>query len=285
MPLLTGIHVTQLIAELSSRDAPLLHACQFQDLCGYIKLGGVPSRAHLQRDGIVFTPFATDEIDHTNQVWDKVFFNLSDFSYWFAQGKNSLPNPYGPITLVFNPSVLTQATDVSITLRSAGAAGFDRVGESISLDDFSRLFVDGTGSKRLIKFRPDLEKTFPGKTVTSPEMNCTYPNQIASLEHLRFVLVDNYPRLADTVRQVFGQNMILKKVLERYATPGRKQAYRLLWENIAQGCDTIQALRMRQGTNAELGAWCDAVLIWDPDSFQFRRYAQYLRSGTIERMA
>jgi len=120
---------------LNRRQVRLYHACQFEDYCSYLDIGGIPSRKKMEESGKVFTAFATDLTDQERGVWDKVFVNLADFGDGFACGRQAIPNPYGPILLVISPDGLAQAQDVAICLRSAGANGYDREKEALkSLD-------------------------------------------------------------------------------------------------------------------------------------------------------
>jgi hypothetical protein len=122
-----------LVALFRARGVSLYHACQYKDFVSYLELGGVPSRFVLAHGGLESTPFATDEADQKNGVWDKVFFNLEDFGCTFANGGRAVPNPYGPVLLRLRPSVLLGAKDVAVCLRSAGTRGFDRRRESLVL--------------------------------------------------------------------------------------------------------------------------------------------------------
>ena len=84
----------------------MYHACQLRDFESYLKVGGIPSRQLLERRGLGFTAFDTDEQDHVNDVWSKVFLNLQDFGKLFDSGKDAVPNPYGPILIRVRPDVL-----------------------------------------------------------------------------------------------------------------------------------------------------------------------------------
>ena len=72
----------------------LYHACQLSDFASYLSLGGIPSRALLETNGLPFTPFKTDTIDQENGVWDKVFINLSDFGHFFASDDTYLKTTF-----------------------------------------------------------------------------------------------------------------------------------------------------------------------------------------------
>ena len=128
------------------------------------------------------------------------------------------------------------------------------------------------------------EIIFPGRVVSTPEMNCNYQNQLASLEFLRCAIVDNYPSLANSVRNIFSGHKIQKKVFERFANDARKLTYQALWSAIADGCDDIQKVLARNNLDASTRAWCQNVANSNNLSFQFKRFARYLRNGTIDWM-
>ena len=133
--------IQSLVDLFEERNVSLYHACQLIDFDSYLALGGIPSRALLEKSELPFTPFATDAIDKKNGVWDKVFVNLSDFGSGFAEGASSVPNPYGPILFEISPMALLEAYDVAVCLWSAGAKGFNRETEALdTLEDVERLF-------------------------------------------------------------------------------------------------------------------------------------------------
>jgi hypothetical protein len=140
--MIRGQAIRELVGLLERRGAALWHACQYRDYQSYLELGGIPSRAILERSGKYFTSFETDLTDHTNGVWDKVFVNLSDFGRSFAAGGKAVPNPYGPIVLRISPQSLHEAADVAICLRSAGGRRFNRESESLkTVSDVDCLFL------------------------------------------------------------------------------------------------------------------------------------------------
>ncbi|CAD0230681.1 hypothetical protein [Planktothrix agardhii] len=121
-----GEKINELVKLLTNRGVYLYHACQLIDFQSYLKLGGIPSRSHLESNSQPYTTFKTDQNDRANDDWDKVFANLSDFGTTFAGGHGAVPNIYGPILFKIKPEVFYEATDVAICLRSAGRKGFDR---------------------------------------------------------------------------------------------------------------------------------------------------------------
>ena len=97
-----------------------------------------------------FTNFETDQEDKKNAFWDKVFLKLHDFGEIFEKG-NGVPTVYGPIQFLLKPEVLVEASDVAISLRSAGSHGFDRNKEAWKgVEEVNRIFryaVDEIKSK------------------------------------------------------------------------------------------------------------------------------------------
>ncbi len=270
------------ISVFECRGARLTHACQYSDLESYLALGGIPSRALLESTSSYFTAFDTDQVDRVNDVWDKVFFNLGDFGDWFARGKQSLPNPYGPITLVFNCSALESALDFSVCLRSAGAKNFNREQEGLSVQELSQIFVDYDGPTRHVKFTSQLKKLFPERIVTSsPEMSVSYSKQLAGFDALRFVLVDNYPDLPRKVQHLFRSHGSNVRICERRTSAVRKETYRQLWGFISNGILTLDEILDQADLGDDLKEWCMSVKKWDTKSFHFNRYARYLFRGTI----
>ncbi len=283
MPLISGQGLSQAVAELSRRKVRLCHACQLVDLESYLQVGGVPSRNLMETKGLTYTLFDSDNQDRKNGVWNLVFFNLADFGHWFAQGKNTVPNPFGPILLCFDPEVITQAVDVSISLRSAGARDFDRIAEDISADAVPRLFRDA--ESRHIRFADALREESGCAEAQSPEISCSFRDELAPLSHLAYVIVDEYtfPRgpLVDIVRQR-AELRGASRVFQRWCANGHEARYQILLGAILSGARTASELTAVIPDDSPLSNWRDAVLRSAPLSFQFGRYARYLYEGTVK---
>jgi hypothetical protein len=227
-----GSEIHDLVALFRKRKIVLYHACQFKDFEAYLKLGGVPSRAVLEKAQAQYTAFVTDKSDHVNQVWDKVFLNLSDFGRWFGEAAGNMPNPFGPILLIIKPNALASALNVAVCLRSAGAKGFNREKEALPLDHVERLFCHpanaGTPQSTYVKFSEELQKEFHTSQARSPEISCTYPNGILPLEFVSKILVDPYTigdqALVYLVQQTVNQaNAMLKgKIRKRSVNEARR---------------------------------------------------------------
>ncbi len=283
MGVINGNSLSRVAAELSRRGVTLYHACQLSDFRSYLEIGGVPSRNLLTTQGLPYTTFDTDSRDQENGVWDFVFFNLSDFGYWFAQGKNTVPNPFGPVLLGFDPTVICQAVDVSIALRSAGAQGFDRIAEGIGANDVPRLFKGADNS--LVLFADALQKEFNCPQAQSPEMSCCFREKLASLSHLAYIRVDPYTfpmgTLTDIVSQVVREAGKSLRVFKRKCLGGCETRYQILLDVIGNGVRTANDLAGAIPDGSPLAGWRDQIVSNKGLSFQFKRYATYLFEGTI----
>lgn len=279
---------TQMVVDLLQRRRILLyHACQYQDFISYLDVGGIPSRARLEQERAQFTAFETDATDHTNAVWDKVFVNLSDFGKTFERNGAGVPNPYGPILFRIRPDALIEAEDVAICLRSAGAEGFNRERESLqTVQDVDRIFAkaqdDGYPGATWIKYASDLREEFNLPTARDPEVSCIYPEGVLSLRHVHSILVDPY---------TIGNQPLRTHVcagLERRELSVPVQA-----RSIALGGrydELARLVRERRPDLAEIGSLSnrDQTKEWAARTnesginYQFRRYGDYLREGTLE---
>ncbi len=283
MPLITGDALSQAAAELSRRNVKLYHACQLADFKSYLQAGGVPSRNLLATKGLPYTTFDTDKKDRQNGVWRLVFFNLSDFGCWFARGGKNLPNIYGPILLCFDPKVMCEAIDVSITLRSAGGKNFDRVTEGIGSTEVPRLFTDP--DSQYARFSDTLKKEFSCAQAGSPEMSCSFHVELAHLAHLADITVDPYGfpegSLPDMVGQAVDEHSVSCRVSRRRCTNGYETRYQVLLDTVLSGVRTASELRDAIPDGSAMSGWRDAILRSQDLSFQFGRFARYLFEGTV----
>jgi hypothetical protein len=282
MALISGHGLSEVMAELHRRNAKLYHACQLKDLRSDLELGGVPSRNLLASNDLPYTPFDTDDGDQRKGVWNLVFFNLSDFGFWFASGKNNLPNPYGPILLCFDPSLIERADDISITLRSAGANDFDREAEGISAEDVPRLFTDSEGS--YVRFDEDLRREFGNQKAKSPEMSCSFDAELAVSDYLCYIRVDPYSfdtgHLPQTVRDMLGQYGLSCQVFGRECPGDDTSKYRVLWEAITRSASSGGDVLAIIAEDPLMSTWAEHIRSQDL-CYQFRRYAKYLLDGTV----
>ena len=286
MPLITDI--AALKGAVLRYRRMLYHTCQLSVFRSYLELGGIPSRNLLVSRGLPFTAFDTDNIDRKNGVWDKVFFNFSDFGLWFSNGGPGLPSPYGPICLALNVSVLDGSSNASVTLRSAGADGYDREAEGLTMEEFPRLFEKYGVQKFNVRLKEALQAEFPGREVgANPEMNCGYPAELGPIGTVRYVLVDPYRVTAErplenVVAEMMARSGLDRRVIERKAKPDPSTIYATLWRAIGEGALTIDALRGWREIDKATIAWIDRLRGWDPNSFYYTRFSRYLKAGTID---
>jgi hypothetical protein len=185
--------IHRLVESLAERQALLYHACQLQDFASYLDLGGIPSRAALERSGLDFTPFVSDDSDKEVGVWDKVFLNLHDFGSAFERGfKGATPTVYGPILLILRASILEATTDVAVCLHTVfppPEEGFHREDQALStVDEVLRIYKERS---RFIKNRQALEEEFERVVEHYPEVSCSAPDDLLPWgDALQLVRVD-----------------------------------------------------------------------------------------------
>jgi hypothetical protein len=287
----TGNDITTLVEILCARGVYLYHACQFKDYLSYLDLGGIPSRAILEGSNKRFTAFETDSTDKANMVWDKVFVNLHDFGKTFADGHGAVPNPYGPILLKLRAYALLDTLDVAICLRSAGSQGFRREEESLRwLEQVERLFrypaTNAHSSE--VKFGSQLRVEFANVSgfthIGDPEISCGTINGLLSLDHVEVVIVDPYLvagiQLQSHVARVKFQAGRTFPVLRRNTNPERFDLYDELARFVMNDTPSLSKLASLSGTSAKLKCWCEEVQKRNLE-YQYRRYASYLREGTL----
>ncbi len=272
---------------LQRRRVLLYHACQYKDFISYLTVGGIPSRAHLEQESAQFTAFETDAVDHTNDVWDKVFVNFSDFGKTFAGNGPAVPNPYGPILFRIRPAALVEANDVAICLRSAGAAGFSRERESLqTVEDVDRIFArpqdDSYPGTTWIKFAPALQEEFSLRTARDPEVSCTFSEGVLPLHYVQSLLVDPYT-IGNHSLRTHARAELERRRLE-ISVEARSIALRQRYDELAR------LVREQTPTLAEIGSLSnrDQTIRWAARArernldYQFKRYGDYLREGTLE---
>jgi hypothetical protein len=247
-------------------------------------VGGIPSRSHLERNSQPYTPFESDQSDHTNSVWDKVFTNLSDFGFTFAGGGPAVPNTYGPILFKIRPEALLEATDVAICLRSAGGKGFDREREALnSISDVDRLFkypAEDSDKRSYVKNRKELQKDFT-PNASAPEISCTVVSGIFSLHHVDLVRVEPYIiqecRLRIKIEEIISKNGVTFRVFERDRCPAYTDELVKIME---RGVPSLHDLSKNSNVSQELRLWGKKVIDRELE-YQFNRFAKYLYNGTI----
>ena len=292
--MISGNEIQSLVDLLLERDVSLYHACQLIDFKSYLALGGIPSRALLENNELPFTPFETDTIDKTNGVWDKVFGNLTEFGEIFADGKPWPPTVYGPIQLQLNPSVLLEASDIAVCLRSAGAEGFNRESEALTIDEIDRTFYHPRNvsfpQSTYMKSREKLAEEFRKTEPQHPEISCLVSNQVLSAEYIIVATVDPYvlngQRLLDSVSNVVKNEGKFDFRIRRRDCPERSRIH--LYNEIA-GCireeiPSLHDLAQNSMLSSTLREYAQQVLRNFEAERQFNRYVKYLLHGTLRPM-
>ena len=283
-----GKDIESLVNLLIERDVVLFHACQFLDLQSYRSLWGIPSRACLEENGLPFTKFETDGDDHVKDVWDKVFLNFSDFGKTFADGKNGTPNPYGPILLKMNPKVLNEAGSIAVCIEPVGGNAFinSELNSLKRIGDIDKIFVHPSDhpehhKRAWVKYKSALRETFKCSKPCDPDISCTVAGGKLSLRYVKGILIDPYmvsgKPLRDWVAGIFPAE---KNHLFRERTSVWKHLYNELASLIIDGVSDIQELSQSSYVSEELSKWAEAIERQNL-GFQFRRFASYLREGTL----
>lgn len=282
--MITTGQIQQLNNIFVAREAKLYHACQFVDFCSYVTAGGIPSRNLLQELNLPFTPFGTDERDHQNDVWDKVFLNLHDFGKTFAFGGAAVPNPFGPILFTMRPNTFSSANNVAICMRSAGATGFNREAEGIEIEQVESLFAYpiGPGSqKSIVKFASGLQEDFPD--AHNPEVSCVIDGQMFPLLNVLKITVDPYVingrSLVACVRDFIQERGVNIRVDERTPSAERLPLYNEFITLINNNRITSIETLLGGDISAGMRNWANSIN--NAVRYQVPRFANYLRSGTI----
>ena len=280
--------IKNIIAILTRRRASLFHACQFLDFKSYMTLGGIPSRALLKARSLPFTPFETDHSDVAKGFDDLVFVNLADFGGTFAGGHGATPNAYGPILIELRPSALTEAVDIAVCLRSAGAQGFNRSKESLAcLDDFEKIWADTavwTNSK-IIKKKAELRKLFPlFPAANQPELSLRCTTSMISLSHVAQIIADPYQNGAGTLKHNVNALLTAKTgwsgPLAKERPGADNDVYNQLQHIVARGARSAQEILSADGCGEKLRTVVIKIQAAGLN-YQIKRYATYLVEGTL----
>lgn len=286
--MIKGEIIRELISLFSQRQVVLFHACQLIDFQSYIKVGGIPSRDTMVNSKLPFTPFDTDSTDKNNGVWDKVFLNFSDFGVTFAKGKAGLPNPFGPILLHVDPVAFMEASDIAISLRSAGASDFNRKKESLkTIQEVDRLFLHPQDSpypsSTFVKFKEGLREEFNFSDAHSPEISITVKDGKLPLKYIKKVEVDPYKFNSKTLVQVTKEYAANNKFLFRVKS--RKCKAPEIYNELAQFAFNpkvnLNSILKSEQASPTIKLWAEKVLEYNLD-WQYKRFSKYLRQGTLK---
>jgi hypothetical protein len=274
------------------RGVSLFHACQFIEFQSYLTVGGIPSHDCLERRTLPYNPLVTDDNDRSNGVWDKVFVNLQDYGEIFSNGRDGTPNAYGPILFKVNPEAFLVATEVAITLRSAGASNFNRQQEALSsIAEVDRVFCYPTGSP--VRFSNNLREAFPDRPpsyVESVEIHCVYPDGYLPLEYVEEVIVDPY-RIKEKQLLLFVNNArSICRARFGVSTRTARDVRRKLYNELA--CHFISSISSRSlipsledllyalSVSRDMQEWAQRISCRNME-WQFERFATYLCNGTL----
>jgi hypothetical protein len=282
-----------LICLFKQRSVSLFHACQFKEFHSYLSVGGIPSHDCLERYGLTYNPLVTDDNDHRNGVWDKVFVNLQDYGEIFANGRDGTPNAYGPIIFKINPEAFSVATEVAITLRSAGAYNFNRQEESLcSIDEVGRIFCYSSGS--YVRFGNNLREAFPDRLpnyVESVEIHCAFPSGYLPMEYVEAVIVDPYQIrekqllfFVNNVRSTCSARFSISTRTARDQRRGRlynELAYLLIPSILSNSpILSLEDLLYTSSISEDMREWVQRISCRNM-GWQFERFASYLYNGTL----
>lgn len=283
--MIRGQEIEDLVKLLERRRVSLFHACQYTDFCAYLRLGGIPSRALLERGGVQFTSFETDVNDRQNGVWDKVFVNLTDFGRFFAHGYPAVPNPYGPILLQLHPAALLETHDVAVCLHSAGAKDFNREREALqSVAEVEKLFLHQADAdfplSVEIKPTPQLQTVRAG--ASAPEISCSIVRGYLPIQYVVVVLTDPYilggRSLLDWVRMATGEVGARFLVRDRSCDKERREFYDELLR-ISRERTSLRNIVRDTTRSPSLRKWAEDVEAHGLN-YQFQRFSGYLVEGT-----
>jgi len=301
MPVIQRQEITQLTNRLIEKGLVVYHSCQLVDFKSYINLGGIPSRNLLNQRGQNYTAFETDENDEDNDVWDKVFFNLTDYGNYFAIYKMdnpntaSIPNIYGPISIQILPQSIEIADDMCLSLISAGREGFNREANGIAANQIDDIFVcidcEKPYEERYITRTNELRERFnidePG--ALNPEINLTTENELISFENnVVAITVDslnvNERTLQQSVQDVVNESDYQIPILNRryhyYEGESRKLIKQTIINEIHNGRSTVAQITEALQANDYSREWIMRIHNGGLE-YNLRRYLNYLEEGTV----
>jgi len=305
MPLIAQNEIPILTNLLSDKGLYLYHSCQLIDFKSYLELGGIPSRNLLEQNKLEYTRFETDENDKENEVWNKVFFNLTDFGKYFATGrmKNpdtaSIPNIYGPISIKILPKSIEASEDMCLSLKSAGAQGFDRERFGIPADRIEDIFVciecDDLYEEKYIKRSNELREVFEvdESGTLNPEINLTIQDELISFnDNVVKVSVDaieaHGKTLLDSVKEAIDSSDFRIHTQKRLYSPfmGKEQNKRekilsIITDELANNRSTTAQINKALDDFEYGNNWITRVFKGKLE-YNLRRYLNYLKEGTID---
>ena len=287
--MIQGDDIRRLVDLLTERSVFLYHARQLLDFRSYQdqEVRGIPSRALLKARELPFTPFETDEDDLNKDVWNKVFLNFEDFGTIFADGKKGVPTPYGPISLKIGPEILNEAKDIDVSLVPVGSNYYsERI--SLKIDDIDGIFkypsYYGPPQSTEVKCKDKLQEDFACPTKPSgPDLSCTViGGKLPFKRYVKKICVDPYTINGKPLRDWAAEAApphLDSFFQERLSV--RKPLYNELARLISNGVSDIRVLLQSSRVSKELSDWAREIEGQNL-GYQFRRYANYLRYGTLQ---
>ena len=193
-----------------------------------------------------------------------------------------------------NPSVLLEASDVAVCLRSAGAEGFNRESEALTIDEIDRVFYYPRNASfpqsTEVKSQGLLAKEFRKIKPQSPEISCSVSNQVLSAKYIIVAWVDPYvlngQRLLDRVSNVVKNRQELNfHIHQRYCREkSRIHLYNEIAECIREEIPSLYDLVQDSMLSSTLREYAQQVLRNSESERQFNRYVKYLLHGTLRPM-
>lgn len=303
MPLIEKKEIPILTKLLIDKGINLFHSCQLTDFESYLKLRGIPSRNLIHQNNLEITAFETDENDKDNEVWDKVFVNLSDFGKYFAlynmnnPNTASIPTIYGPISIQMKPTGLENADDLCLSLKSAGLKGFKREDYGIPIEKVEDIFVcvecENPSEEQFIKRTNELREIFDVKDegTLNPELNLSIPKQLLDFENIISITVDpiivNGRKLYDVVKEMLYYYEIDVFVANRqfHYLEGdeRKKLIEIISNQLKEKEHDLSSLKAELKDFNYGFNWISRIENGGIE-YNLNRYLKYLKSGTINKL-
>jgi hypothetical protein len=280
---------------LERRQASLWHACQLIDLAAYLRLGGIGSRAALERAGHWVPALPSDAADRQSGQWERVVCSLDDIGHGFAAGWGMTPNVFGPITLQLAPSVLTDATEAAFCLRSSTSPGFDPITDSlgdVSLVDelFWHRADAGFPRSTWLRFGDHLPQTFGMRDASAADVLLTPARPVGlDLRHVVAVWVDPVHvrdlQLIDVVSGLCDDLGVALRIRRRtMIEPDRRAVWADIVAFLRDGEKPLVQLLNRADASVAFRTWAAEMQASDR-SWIWERFARHLVQGTVRYLA
>jgi hypothetical protein len=280
---------------LERREASLWHACQLIDLAAYLRLGGIGSRAALERAGHGFTSLLSDAPDRHGGQWERVVCSLDDVGHGFAAGWAATPNVFGPITLQLAPSVMTDATEAAFCLRSSTSPGFDPTTDALSdvslVDELFWHQADaGFPRSTWLRFGDHLPQAYGLRDASAVEVLLTPARAVGlDLRHVVAVWIDPVHvrdlQLIDVVSGLCDELGVALRIRRRtMIDPGRREVWADIVTFLRDGEKPLVQVLNRADASAAFRTWA-AEMQANGRSWIWERFARHLVQGTLRYLA